>query len=260
MTPTPYTVYYAIDSLCSYMLRYTLAIRGPSKDGREISFEGKVVDIHYERTQLSEFFLLNVNPKGQVPAITSPALEKPMADSLDITNHFATMFPNLKPAGYEVQIDEMLLKIHNLPYGVLSFGGHRAQPILKGTMQAMKDKLARDDISPAYRKALEAKLAPVANLDFDTVFGLEAGKQAERVLEEFLKHVDQRLPSSEGWLFDLPRPSAADAHLVALLARMHDVGRGALIKGNIRLYADRAKGSHEWQSVMGTYTTTMCEG
>jgi hypothetical protein len=71
MPPTTYTVYYAIDSLCSYMLRYTLAIRGPAKDGDEISIDGKVVDIHYERTHLSEDFLLNVNPKGQVILPTS---------------------------------------------------------------------------------------------------------------------------------------------------------------------------------------------
>lgn len=83
-----------------------------------------------------------------------------MADSLDITNYFATMFPNMKPRGYEAQIDEMLSRIHNLPYAVLSFGGHPAQPILKGTMSKMKELLKRDDLSPRYRKALEAKLAP----------------------------------------------------------------------------------------------------
>lgn len=83
-----------------------------------------------------------------------------MADSLRITNYFATMFPDLKPAGYEDQIDEMLSRVHGLPYAVLSFGGHKAQPILKGTVRTMRDILKQDDISPEYRKALEAKLAP----------------------------------------------------------------------------------------------------
>ena len=100
----------------------------------------------------------------------------------------------------------------------------------------------------------------VARIDFDAVLGPAAAKEAEGVFLDFLKYVDERLPSSKGWLFGLPDPSAADAHLVALFARMDDVGRGGFIKGKVREYADRAKSSPEWQSVMGTYTTTMCPG
>lgn len=70
MASQSYTLYYAIDSLCSYMLRYTLAIRGPGKDVQEISIEEELVDIHYERNQLSEFFLLKVNPEGKVRSLT----------------------------------------------------------------------------------------------------------------------------------------------------------------------------------------------
>lgn len=77
MAQTPYTVYYAIDSLCSYMLRYALAVRGPGKNGQEISISDRVVDIHYERDHLSEFYLLEVNPKGEVRltyrGLTSPS-------------------------------------------------------------------------------------------------------------------------------------------------------------------------------------------
>jgi hypothetical protein len=95
----------------------------------------------------------------QVPAITSPALEKPMSDSLNITNYFATMFPNLKPAGYEAKIDEILYKIHHLPFFTLSFSGQRAQPIPRGTRDVMKEMLKGNDLSTAHRKALEGKLA-----------------------------------------------------------------------------------------------------
>jgi hypothetical protein len=100
----------------------------------------------------------------------------------------------------------------------------------------------------------------VAHVDFDAVLGPAAAKDAEGIFVEFLQYVDERLPSSQGWLFGLPDPSAADAHLVALLVRMDDVGRGGLITGKVREYADRAKESPEWQSVMGTYTTTMSPG
>ena len=100
----------------------------------------------------------------------------------------------------------------------------------------------------------------LAKVDFDVVLGPAATEKAEAVFVDFLQYVDERLPSSQGWLFGLPDPSAADAHLVALFARMDDVGKGVFIKGKVREYADRAKGSPEWQSVMGSYTTTMCPG
>lgn len=82
-----------------------------------------------------------------------------MADSLDITNYLATMFPNLKPAGSEAQIDEMLAKIHALPYFVLSFGQHPAASIIKGTVATMQQILQQNDLSDEYRKVLETKLA-----------------------------------------------------------------------------------------------------
>ena len=82
-----------------------------------------------------------------------------MPDSLDITNYLATMFPNLKPKEHEAQIDEMLAKIHAQPYFVLSFGGHNAAPIPKGTVQEMERILLEDKISDEHRKALETKLA-----------------------------------------------------------------------------------------------------
>lgn len=100
----------------------------------------------------------------------------------------------------------------------------------------------------------------VANLDFDAVFSKEAAEQAQAGLTDFFKYVDSQLESSEGWLFGLPRMSAADAHLVAFLARLEDVGRGSSFKGKIRGYAERAWGTPEWRLVMGTYTTTMAPG
>lgn len=105
-----------------------------------------------------------------------------------------------------------------------------------------------------------SQIQRVADLDFDTVFSREAAAQAGPVVEDFLRYVDGQLESTESWLFGLPQPSAADAHLVVFFARMEDVGRGAFLKGKIRAYAERAWKTPEWRAVMGTYTTTMCPG
>lgn len=63
---TSYTLYHHPYSICSIMVRYTLALRGPSKDpSSKIDVTEKVVDI-FNSAQLEEDFLVNINPKGQV--------------------------------------------------------------------------------------------------------------------------------------------------------------------------------------------------
>ena len=71
------------------MVRYTIALRGEPKSPRDhILFNEKHVDIH-SGEQLAEYYLLGINPKGQVPALTSKSLSTPITDSLDITFHLA---------------------------------------------------------------------------------------------------------------------------------------------------------------------------
>lgn len=84
--------------------------------------------------------------------------------------------------------------------------------------------------------------------------------QAEKTMRKFLEYVDEKLPSAQGWLFGLQRPSAADAHVVALLARLQDVEREHLFTAKVREYAERAMGTVEWKGVMKGLRTTMCQG
>ena len=100
----------------------------------------------------------------------------------------------------------------------------------------------------------------MSNIDFNTLFGPGAVQKAEEQIRPFFEYVDDKLPSSDGWLFGLPQPSAADAHLVALLVRLTDVGRRPLIPAKLRAFADRAKATPEWQSLMDGLDTTMCPG
>ncbi|KAK4498463.1 hypothetical protein PRZ48_011121 [Zasmidium cellare] len=261
MSPIPVTVYYSHESLASYMLRYTLAIRGPpTNPENEITISEKKVDIHFTMEQASEFYLLNVNPKGKVPALTSPSplIPSPMPDSLAITNFFSATFPSLKPPSHSTQIDDILNRIHApLPYFILSFGGHPAAHVPKGFEGAVRGLLERGDLSGEYRRALEYKLSLHTGPDLDVILGPESVKEAEKVMRSFLEYVDGKLPSSQGWLFGLERPSAADAHVVALLVRLKDVGRSYLFPGKIGEYVERVQGTPEWKGVMKGLGTTM---
>lgn len=62
----PFVLYYHPYSICSLMVRLTLAMRGIPKDSSsEMVVEEKFVDI-FKNHQLEENFLCNINPKGQV--------------------------------------------------------------------------------------------------------------------------------------------------------------------------------------------------
>jgi hypothetical protein len=61
-----YILYYHPFSVCSIMVRYTYALRGPPKDSTsDMSVQEQMVDI-FNDEQLSEHFLTAINPKGQV--------------------------------------------------------------------------------------------------------------------------------------------------------------------------------------------------
>jgi len=66
-----FTLYHYPFSICSIMVRYTLALRGEAKDKESgIDVTERVVDIT-QGDQLSEDFLCNINGKGQVWAETA---------------------------------------------------------------------------------------------------------------------------------------------------------------------------------------------
>lgn len=100
----------------------------------------------------------------------------------------------------------------------------------------------------------------MSGTDFNAVLGQASVKEAEEAIGSFFQYVDERLPSSQGWLFGIPQPTAADAHLVALLVRLQNVGRNGLLPAKIKAYADKSQATPEWQKVMGGLDTTMCPG
>ena len=61
-----YTLYHFPSSICSIMVRYTLAVRGPPRDEESaMAVAEKIINITRDE-QLTEEFLCDINPKGQV--------------------------------------------------------------------------------------------------------------------------------------------------------------------------------------------------
>ena len=154
-----YILYHNFYSVCSIMVRYTLALRGPAEDDASaVLVEEKEVDIFHEE-QLTEQFLSEINPKGQVPVLTSPALDKPIADSLEITHYLASLYPALIPSNHASEITRLLHDLHALNYFSLSFSG---RPQAVQGVKAEVQKRMDGDMGPAserYRSALEYKMS-----------------------------------------------------------------------------------------------------
>ena len=65
---TPYVLYHNTYSICSPMVRYTLAVRGaPHNPAAAMTVDEQMVVI-FHGAQLDEDFLLSVNPKSEYPS------------------------------------------------------------------------------------------------------------------------------------------------------------------------------------------------
>jgi glutathione S-transferase len=153
MAPNEYTIHYNPFSICSIMARMTMAFRPDDPDN---VFHEQLVDI-YKYEQLSESFLTTANPKGQVPALTSPSLTEPITDSLDITYFLCDLYPTLAPKEHREAIYRLLKENHRIQYLSLSFTPAENRAGFIST--AIENLLAHTDISEEYRKALEFKAA-----------------------------------------------------------------------------------------------------
>jgi len=156
MASLTYTLYHHPFSVCSLMVRYTLAIAGPTNQyTTSMDVVEKEIDI-YNSGQLDEHFLTRVNPKGQVPVLAGSSLASPIADSLAITSYLADRHHALIPGAHDKQIRSLLSQLHALNYFSLSFGSTKPQ-MARIFIEAIDERLARRNISAEYRAALEYK-------------------------------------------------------------------------------------------------------
>lgn len=92
----------------------------------------------------------------QVPALTSPSIEKPLVDSLDITYFLMKRHPQLQPEAFGAVIASLLADLHAINYFSLTFQGRPS--VAQDLFKAITTKL-EGDISTEYRKLLEYKLS-----------------------------------------------------------------------------------------------------
>ncbi|CAJ2500532.1 Uu.00g033850.m01.CDS01 [Anthostomella pinea] len=247
MGPRSYNLYHHPYSVCSIMVRYTLALAGEPRDtDSAMDIEEKVIDI-FHNAQLDEEYLCNVNPKGQVPVLKSSSLVKPLPDSVAITHFIAEHYPALFPAAHAPEITRLLKELHRLNFFSLCFG-NRPQ-VAQGFVKALHDRLGREDITKEYRRALEYKLSvtqeeKVKGVDSDTITHTEQRARA------VVKELETLLVDGQPWLFGSKRPSALDAHFVVFLRRMRDVKREDLLSRRLIQYCDEAMTMPEWEKVM----------
>ncbi|KIX94961.1 uncharacterized protein Z520_09271 [Fonsecaea multimorphosa CBS 102226] len=227
METQPCILYYDRRSICSSMVRYTLANAGLPDNCLPLSVELREIDI-YTGAQLSEAYLCEVNPKGQVPVLLCPGLlEKPITDSLDITFWLCERHPGLRPPEYAGDINRLLRDLHAINFFSLSM---RRNP-QRAEMQEAKilAQMNKPDISARHKKALEYKLTVNSSEKVEGVRPEVIKEEIERA-RALLNDIDgmrrahnEKNLTADAWIFGTEVPTALDTTLICLLARLMDV-------------------------------------
>ncbi|KAL7782758.1 hypothetical protein V8C43DRAFT_295523 [Trichoderma afarasin] len=242
-----YKLYHYQYSICSIMVRYCIAIRGKPKDETlAIEFSEHEMDITSKLEQLSEEYLCYVNPKGQVPALTSPSLPEPIYDSVKITHYLARLFPSLMPPSQADIISSLLERLHSINFFTLTFTGR------SGVANIIEEKILRligSDVSPQYQKALQYKLEIQRKEKINCV-GLDDLEEMTKRTISVLEMCSEHLMEGKKWLFGLETPTALDAHLVTFIARLKDINKGDLVPQSLLTYAAAAQNMAEWKNVV----------
>ena len=159
MADAEYTLYSHPFSFYSMMARHTIQLGRNAKDAtppRTITL--RYVD-HRANDTLREDYLVNVNPKGQVPSMTGGSLKQPLTDSISISLYLAEHhFPSMLPAQQAKRIRNLVKRIHAI-YGLSYSNKTPTAEMTRYNPSPVEDILKSPDISPAYRAALEKKLA-----------------------------------------------------------------------------------------------------
>ncbi|KAL4883542.1 hypothetical protein BJY04DRAFT_206436 [Aspergillus karnatakaensis] len=236
-------------SIQSIVVQFTIvfALRGKSRPTRELSSLGyRLVNI--ERNEnLREWYLLNVNPLGRVPTLTSKSFPSPLTDSLGIVYWICDQYPALLPKEHQTEICRLLSELNDHLDG------------LSSPNPAVEDFLTSHDITPAHRQALEykrdrhRKQREIASMNLSD--GYSMTKQTTAFLTEIVQLRD-KYSKGGTWIFgNAIGPTVLDAHVVPFIARLRDISLEELVPEQLARYADRILASSEWKEVMGQRAT-----
>ncbi|KAK7960708.1 hypothetical protein PG996_011350 [Apiospora saccharicola] len=254
------TLYCYPFSLYSIMVRYLIQLAKRSGESHDetssaLHIREQALDLDHDEN-IAEWYLLNMNRKGQVPAMTVEGRAAPITDSLDISYWLCDMFPHLLPQQHEATIRRLLRDLHAIEG--ISITIRRREGPEEDLIDPCVDKaLARDDISPEYRQALEAKKI------FDDTHVPKASHHAnvDRAEQQTVSLLDDvaRLYEQHGkgnWLIgDDIGSTLLDAQIVPFITRLEDAGRSRLVPEVLLRYVAARMASPEWDVVMGGRST-----
>ncbi|KAK8075845.1 hypothetical protein PG997_010508 [Apiospora hydei] len=248
-----YTLYSAPFSLYSMMARHT-ALLGPTTANARSPKQVTLRFVHHKKDEnLAEDYLVHINPKGQVPAMTGGPLQQPLTDSISITLYLAeTHYPAMLPAAHAGVIRDLLGRFHAIP-GLSFTNKNPTKEMTQRNPSPVEEILKRTDLSPEYRKALEGKLKfhnENNALAFQPAVVAKAHADLRTIFAEIVAHRERSGPSPEWTFGNDVGPTALDSHLLPLVLRCVDAGNGKLVPPELRRWAAALAGGPVWQRVM----------
>lgn len=162
----PFTLLVFPFSLYSIMARFAIELGKEYHQGANglPNIILKLLNLHRDEN-LSEWFLTEINPNGQVPVMTrerrsgstKPYLEV-MPESTAISKFFAErFFPGLLGGSHQGEVDRLLEQLHQIQAFSLSIKSPTEAQAVEVPDPGLNELLARTDISDKYRRALEFK-------------------------------------------------------------------------------------------------------
>ncbi|KAK8091714.1 hypothetical protein PG997_002075 [Apiospora hydei] len=239
------------------MVRYLIQLAKTSSEphdatSSELRIREQILDLDHDEN-IAEWYLLNVNRKGQVPAMTVEGAVAPITDSLDISFWLCDMFPQLLPPQHEATIRRLLRDLHAIE-GISITIRRREGPEEDLIDPCVDNMLARDDIGPEYRQALEVKKifddSHVPKASHHTNVD-RAEQQTATLLAEVARLYEQHGQGT--WLLGGADagPTLLDAQIVPFVSRVEDAGRARLVPEVLLRYTAARRASPAWDVVMG---------
>jgi len=248
-----YTLHYFPFSLYALMSRFAFVLGRSLNPETAPRLQLSLVNIHREEN-LTEKYLTEVNPRGQVPALTGPSLQSPIIDSRNIADWLCRLQPELMPPEHEKAIRCLLDKLYAFhAMGLVVPSDQRKE----GIPNQAAAWLEKQDLSEPHRRALEIKsvfhdTTSSRALEPESVQLVE--QQARDFTNSLAKVLAQRKRDGP-WVFG-SRPTILDAHATPMIARMADVKRDDLLPEVVREYGSAVRATDEWCEVTHGRPTT----
>ncbi|KAM0235570.1 hypothetical protein ACHAP5_009695 [Fusarium lateritium] len=251
-----YTLYSSPFSLYSMMARHTVQL-GPTTHN---AMPPKSITLsfvnHKAHENLNEEYLTKVNPKGQVPSMTGTLLDQTLTDSYSISLHLAEKhYPAMLGGPHEDNVRDLFKRLHAV-YGLSISNNSPTPEMMKHNPSPAEKILKRDDITPGYRAALEAKLAfhnKYNGVAFHPDVVAKNRADLKTTFEEVVQHRRQSgtVDHNDEWTFGAKvGPTILDSHMLPFALRCMEVGNDDLVPQELQRWAKAKEKSASWFKVM----------